>query len=411
MKTKQIAALTMAFALAMPFTSFAAKETDGLVPISSIQLTFKADKPVSGESVDDPVDVIPDSDGYVIVDAYYTKDDDEWERNDVPTIKVEIEAEDGYYFNNLKLNKVNGLTRVQSKSIKKDGDKYHAIATIKLKKVAGKLDTPEDLDWNGSMAEWEDIDGVSYYSVRLRRDDKKLTTISTNDTRFDFYPWMTKTGDYTFEVRAMASKTSDNSEWSDESDYLEIRSGEVYTGSAPTTTDYRNNSVSSNGSVGNNTYTPYGNYSYGPGVNSNAPYQNPTSGTANSTQSYSSSWQHDSNGWKFYQNGQWVNYEAWVRDGANWYYIAADGYMKTGWQKVQDKWFYLSPEVNGPLGARKTGWQKINDTWYYLEANGEMQTGYKTIGGREFYLMESGALLMNGTAPNGKVAGADGVLR
>ena len=57
--------------------------------------------------------------------------------------------------------------------------------------------------------------------------------------------------------------------------------------------------------------------------------------------------------------------------------------MATGWQKVDEIWYYLTGS-----GAMATGWQKINGTWYYLNPNGSMAAD-TWIG--EFYVNENGA--------------------
>ena len=51
--------------------------------------------------------------------------------------------------------------------------------------------------------------------------------------------------------------------------------------------------------------------------------------------------------------------------------------MKTGWQLVNHKWYYLSSN-----GDMKTGWNLVNKKWYYLKTNGDMASntiinGYK----------------------------------
>lgn len=37
-----------------------------------------------------------------------------------------------------------------------------------------------------------------------------------------------------------------------------------------------------------------------------------------------------------------------------------------------------------------TGWQKINNTWYYLKSSGDMATGWQHIDGKWYYLKPSG---------------------
>lgn len=85
--------------------------------------------------------------------------------------------------------------------------------------------------------------------------------------------------------------------------------------------------------------------------------------------------------------------------------------MKTGWQQVNGAWYYMNPEAGGPQGSMRIGWLNLNNVWYYLDPSGAMATGYRDIGGYSYYFTDSGALLMNGAAPDGRMAGVDGILR
>ena len=54
------------------------------------------------------------------------------------------------------------------------------------------------------------------------------------------------------------------------------------------------------------------------------------------------------------------------------YFFTKDGYMATGWQKVDDYWYYFDPST----GVMKTdGWNKINGKWFYLDEDGIMFSG------------------------------------
>ncbi|MCD8083486.1 MAG: hypothetical protein LUE86_08305 [Clostridiales bacterium] len=395
--------LAAALACSMAMPAYASTSTSDDTKVGSIYLDFDVENPEIGESIPDTLDVTTTTEGIIITDAYYTNNDSEWERGDDPVIKVTIETESGYYFSSPKISRVSGLSDVKSKSVKKDGDKYNAIVTIKLDEVEGDLEEPEDPDWTDTVAEWDDVEDAEYYSVRLYRDGKKVVTISTDDESFDFYPWMTRKGDYTFEVKAKADKSSDDSDWSEESDELEISSSEVYTGTTPSETNFR-------GSSSSYSYS----YSYGPGTTayssgpSSSSYYGTTYGTTYN--SGSNGWSQDTTGWKYYQNGSQVTY-SWVRDGSYWYYIGTDGYMKTGWQQINGSWYYMNENSGDPLGSMRIGWLNLNGVWYYMDSNGVMVTGYQTISNNAYYFTESGALLMNGSAPDGRTAGTDGILR
>ena len=58
-----------------------------------------------------------------------------------------------------------------------------------------------------------------------------------------------------------------------------------------------------------------------------------------------------------------------------------------------------------------TGWQKINNKWYYFGSSGAMQTGWiKEVNGNWYYLMPSGAMARNTWISGKYYVGSDGVM-
>ncbi|COD40898.1 choline binding protein CbpF [Streptococcus pneumoniae] len=91
----------------------------------------------------------------------------------------------------------------------------------------------------------------------------------------------------------------------------------------------------------------------------------------------------------------------WVKDfpltydedklkAAPWYYLdPTTGIMQTGWKQIGNKWYYLRSS-----GAMATGWYQEGSTWYYLDAeNGDMKTGWQYLGNKWYYLHSSGAMV------------------
>ena len=74
---------------------------------------------------------------------------------------------------------------------------------------------------------------------------------------------------------------------------------------------------------------------------------------------------------------------------APWYYLdPTTGIMQTGWKQLGNKWYYLRSS-----GAMATGWYQEGSTWYYLdEPNGDMKTGWQYLGNKWYYLRSSGAM-------------------
>lgn len=112
--------------------------------------------------------------------------------------------------------------------------------------------------------------------------------------------------------------------------------------------------------------------------------------------SRSGQWIQGTNGWWFqFEDGTWPanrwEYLNWNGTG-NWYYFDANGYMATGWILWEGRYYYLHPIADGNKGCMLTGWQEIGGKWYYFNTN----------------VSPIGAMLSNGTTPDGYKVNADG---
>ena len=97
-------------------------------------------------------------------------------------------------------------------------------------------------------------------------------------------------------------------------------------------------------------------------------------------------WQKIDNAW-YYFDADGIMQRGWRTIGNARYHFSMDGIMQTGWQKVNNKWYYLSAG-----GAMQTGWQKISNKWYYFNTDGVMQTGWQKIGSSWYYFAAGGAM-------------------
>ena len=89
-------------------------------------------------------------------------------------------------------------------------------------------------------------------------------------------------------------------------------------------------------------------------------------------------WYKQNGKWRYRENGKDV--VGWKKVQNVWYYMNADGYMKTGWLEDKGKWYYLKAS-----GAMATGWIKDKGEWYYLNSTGAMLEDWQQIGGRWYY--------------------------
>ncbi|MBO4235369.1 MAG: N-acetylmuramoyl-L-alanine amidase family protein [Firmicutes bacterium] len=87
----------------------------------------------------------------------------------------------------------------------------------------------------------------------------------------------------------------------------------------------------------------------------------------------------------------------WFKENDKWYYLGSpdneeSGAMRHGWFKVDNKWYYLGSPDNKDSGAMAVGWRKINDKWYYFSQSGAMKIGWQKVGEKWYYFAESGAM-------------------
>ena len=180
------------------------------------------------------------SDGEVAVDAggsKYSVSEAEWtdkssnelKASEEPQMKVTLEPEDvseDYFVSSYKKAnvKISGGTFV---SARRDGDDL--VVTLRVKGIKGDYAAPEDAWWNEKslgQAKWEKPDNTSgYYEVQLYRGKTKVYSVSqTSATQYNFYPYMTKTGEYTFKVRTVPG-TDSKKKYGGKSEWIE--SGEL----------------------------------------------------------------------------------------------------------------------------------------------------------------------------------------
>ena len=87
----------------------------------------------------------------------------------------------------------------------------------------------------------------------------------------------------------------------------------------------------------------------------------------------------------------------WVSEGSDWYHYKDSGAMETGWFKYTGKWFFFDYET----GKMVTGMHEVSGDNYYFNKAGEMQVGWIQDKGEWYYFKASGAMLRNGTTPDG----------
>lgn len=379
--------LAAVMALSSAFTALAADEK-----IDTVKLSFSYSKaPASGDDIGD-ITVKAGSSGFYVESAEYTnsEDQDTWAVGDVPEVKIELSAKDGYKFSYTSKShfSLSGCNADFKKAKIYDSGAYIEVYA-ELKRIGGKLQGASDLEWNDTTAEWGEIDGAKSYDVKLLRDEKTVTTVSTTGTSFNFAGYFNREGDYTFRVRAISRYNSKTGEWSDDSNSLYIDEDEIgrYGGSGHWEQD------------GTGVWYSYDTGGY----------------PASCWKQINGAWYYFNNkgyivtGWQkldgiwYYMNSAGVMTTGWQAVNGQWYYMNGSGEMQTGWQAVNGRWYYLNSS-----GAMQIGWQKLGGQWYYLDGSGAMLTGWQLINGKYYYLGTNGAMYYNTWTPDGKYVDGSG---
>lgn len=293
---------------------------------------------------------------------------------DEPGMKVTLAAEDvgsDYFLASYKESnvKISGGTFV---SARREGDDL--VVTLRVRGVKGEYDPPKDAYWNEKNlgeARWEKPENTSgYYEVQLYRNGKSVHKIpQTSALKYQFYPYMTKEGNYTFKIRTIPVKEiqvkyGKKSEWL-ESGELQITDRYVSDGKGQLNSD---NKV--------------------------------VKGTEDTV-----GWFQEDGGWRYrYPDGSLCRAK-WEYIEGQWYYFNMDGLMLTGWQKIDGRDYYL--HQNGQMAV---GWTRIDGKWYYFLLNAEngrpagtmAEGGWRTIGSYYYYFNQDGSLYTGWLNQNGK---------
>lgn len=357
--------------------------------VSNVSIRLNIDLE-AGESLPTPDCGYTDEDGcevtissnskYAIENAEWTKDEDDVELGDTYSLKVTLSALGDYEFKSSYTSSkvtVKGGTFVSAKRNSDD----ELVVTLKSRAAKGILEEPDDVEWvsqNSSNAKfgyatWDKVTDAKY-DVTLYRNEKVVHKVTDwSSTTYNFYPYMTREGDYTFRVRAVP-KSDTVDEYADKStwvfsDELYVDEDEVSDGSGQGVEDATTSSsedavgwILSNGKW----YFRYPDGTY-----------------------LRDSWGKINNVWYLFDsNGQMLT--GWHNRNNQYYYMNSDGGMKTGWLLDGGKWYYLKGD-----GAMAVGWVADGDKTYYMESSGAMATGWKEVDGEFYYFHPDGHKAIN----------------
>ena len=390
--------------------------------ISSITVRVGTDLE-AGDYTDGNIDVYDDStdshDGtyaatnsakYEVAEAeWVTSDRKALQIGDTPKMKLYIYITDTDYafkgsYSSSNIS-VRGGTFVSAKRVSTD----ELQITVRVKGIKGTYDAPDSLTWKDSplgRAYWyyddnDDANTSGYYDIYLYRGStcvKKVESYKGNT--YNFYPYMTKAGTYTYHVRTVPY-TSEEKEYGKRSDWA--YGDEIYI-NAESVSD--GSGAEAGTSTGGTSSTPTTTTEVGWIQSGSDWYYRYPDG------SFQKDWLQLGNYWYLFDsNGKMLT--GWQTKNGLTYYIQSDGKMYSGWLKTDgdNKWYYMNQASDGVEGAMHTGWLVKDGKTYYMGSDGAMSEGWTNVDGNWYYFYPNVGYKAVNTTINTFYVDANGVWR
>ena len=275
---------------------------------------------------------------------------------------------------------------------------------FKIKPIKGTYNPPTSAYWLDSSgnAIW-DADNIlnsGYFEVSLYRNDNLVHRLEKyNGTKYNFWQYMTREGDYMFKVRTVPGTDT------------QMVSGKPSEYAESNVVSLKENEINKNAQVNGNTIT---------GANAGWVSQNgkwyfyQPNGTM-----MKSNWTKYNNKWYYLnQNGEMVTGLQTIN--GNQFYFLENGAMITGWLKNGANYTYYDPTPGSHEGAMcKNAWVLFQGKYFYFDAQGIMSVGWKEIADSRgnmayYYFYPEGTTtglfgyMATNTTINGFTIGADG---
>ena len=365
-----------------PVATMAATKT-----ISSVTIYVGLDDLEPGETLPDESVFEGSTTGdYVYTESdRYTLNDLEWITSDSremtigyePKMRVELHATDseeyafkgGYSSSNVRIK---GGTFVSASRSGSDT----LYVTFKFRPIKGEYLSPDNAWWKDGnqygQARWSAPEnGSDAYDVYLYRGSSLVKKVEElRATSYNFYPYMTREGTYSFKVRTVPY-TDEQKKYGDKSDWME--SDEVYLPEE----DVSDGSGQETGGSGGG---PVGTGPVGWIQENGSWYYRYPDGTYQNN-----SWAKINDKWYLFDSNS-VMLTGWQQRNNLWYYLNSDGAMITGWVLSNNKWYYMNPSTtSGVEGAMVTGWISHNNKWYCTDTSGVMLEGWQQVNGNWYY--------------------------
>ena len=387
---------------------FTAPAVYGASTISSVNLRVGMNDIEVGETLPEIVIGDKDSSGVAYVYSssnYYGIEKAEWVTSktkelkvgDTPRMKVWLEPVDyeerrfkgGYHSSNVKIT--GGVFKSASISNKK------LVVTLDLNPLKGQFEAPEEVFWNSGgygRARWRtsDTDTTHQFEAALYRGNTQVHKVETTGNGYNFFPYMTKAGTYSFRViprNADEEKYGKKSEW--------VSSDEIY---------LPQEDVSDGSNSITDTTPSGGNLNVGWIQSGNLWYFRYPDGTCPKDE-----WLSWNGKWYLFDLNGWMLTGWQVRNGQT-YYLDESGAMLTGWVRAGNAYYYLNPTPDDYEGILvKKNWVIADGNIYYMNEDGARVEGWYPVDGNWFYFYPGTGIRAANTWVDGFYLDAEGIWR
>ena len=270
--------------------------------ITTVKMTVTADIVLGGNISDQQAEVTVKGDKIEVDQYEFVNDGFQWYENDVPRLEITMHCQDDYYFDTKDGSyTIEGGTYVKQK---KEDYNQTVIVTIDLPSAGEYTQPISSSNWtDGHAANWSKSVGAGSYEVKLYRDGKGVGTVKTTDqTSMELGSFLTKEGNYTFQVRTINAKNQEKKgNW--------VESSSNYVSAEQAKSNFIN---------------------------------------------YTGSWKQDQTG-RWYENADGsYSKNSWQNLNGKWYFFNEQGYMATGWIDWNGKQYYCDTQTGQMLTDSST---------------------------------------------------------
>ena len=283
-------------------TAFGYQDSDK--PITGVHVSIDSNIPAGTLFGQENITITtPDNVNYYFQKYEIVDEGDRWELGTHPQFKISLAAREGYYFRITKASQITLSGDVKYVAAAREYNGYVLTITIKTILSDYKVGKPEFAKMEGGICQWGTAYNAGSYEIRVYRDNSVLSAVTHTEPStsflFDTSKYMTREGNYSFEVRAFnAYESTIASDW--------VKSNPVFVSAEQAAQNKA--AIADAESAGN--------------------------------------WEQTAEGWKFkIPDGSYAIGRRTI-DGADYYFNSA-GVMATGWQSIDDKWYYF--DTNGVM--------------------------------------------------------------